>query len=43
MVETGTQAPAFTLPDQTGEEVSLADFAGRPVVLYLYPKADTPG
>ena len=39
----GTQAPAFTLPNQDGEDVSLADFAGRPVVLYFYPKADTPG
>ena len=43
MVEAGNQAPAFTLPDQDGDEVSLAKLAGRPVVLYFYPKADTPG
>jgi peroxiredoxin Q/BCP len=43
MIEAGEQAPAFTLPNQDGEEVSLADFAGRTVVLYFYPKADTPG
>ena len=39
----GDQAPAFTLPDQSGEEVSLADLRGGWVVLYFYPKADTPG
>jgi peroxiredoxin Q/BCP len=43
MIEPGDPAPAFTLPDQHGREVSLADFAGRTVVLYFYPKADTPG
>ena len=43
MREPGTQAPDFTLPDQDGEPVSLSDFRGRPVVLYFYPKADTPG
>jgi len=43
MIEAGEQAPAFTLPDQDGREVALADFAGRTVVLYFYPKADTPG
>src|SRR5690349_21208729 len=43
MIEPGQQAPAFTLPDQDGNEVSLSDFAGRTVVLYFYPKADTPG
>jgi thioredoxin-dependent peroxiredoxin len=43
MVEQGTRAPDFTLPDQDGNPVSLADFSGRPVVLYFYPKADTPG
>jgi peroxiredoxin Q/BCP len=39
----GAKAPAFTLQDQTGAKVSLEDFAGRPVVLYFYPKAMTPG
>ena len=43
MLEPGTQAPDFTLPDQDGKPVSLSDFRGRPVVLYFYPKADTPG
>jgi peroxiredoxin Q/BCP len=43
MIEAGTRAPDFTLPDQDGTEVSLADLAGRTVVLYFYPKADTPG
>jgi thioredoxin-dependent peroxiredoxin len=43
MIEAGEKAPQFTLPNQDGEEVSLADFAGRTVVLYFYPKADTPG
>ena len=43
MLETGTQAPGFTLPDQDGEEVSLEDFRGRTVVLYFYPKANTSG
>ena len=39
----GTKAPAFTLPRDGGGSVSLADFAGRAVVLYFYPRADTPG
>jgi len=39
----GEQAPAFTLPDQNGKDVSLADFAGRRVILYFYPAAATPG
>ena len=43
MIEVGNQAPEFTLPDQEGEEVSLSDFRGSPVVLYFYPKADTRG
>lgn len=37
MIEKGTSAPAFTLPDQDGNDVSLADFAGRKVVLVFYP------
>jgi len=43
MIETGATAPQFTLPDQDGNSVSLADYAGKTVVLYFYPKADTPG
>lgn len=43
MVEVGEQAPDFTLPDDSGTEVSLRDLRGRPVVLYFYPKDDTPG
>jgi peroxiredoxin Q/BCP len=43
MLSEGVKAPPFTLPDQDGNPVSLADFAGRTVVLYFYPKADTPG
>lgn len=43
MIEEGTSAPDFTLPDQDGREVSLADYRGRTVVVYFYPKADTPG
>jgi len=43
VIDVGQDAPAFTLPDQDGAPVSLADFAGRTVVLYFYPKADTPG
>ncbi|MBF2098223.1 MAG: peroxiredoxin [Gloeomargaritaceae cyanobacterium C42_A2020_066] len=39
----GTQAPAFTTKDTHGKTVSLADFAGKTVVLYFYPKDDTPG
>jgi thioredoxin-dependent peroxiredoxin len=43
MIEAGDKAPKFTLQNQDGDDVSLADFAGRTVVLYFYPKADTPG
>jgi len=39
----GAKAPPFTLPRDDGGEVSLSDFRGRKVVLYFYPKADTPG
>jgi peroxiredoxin Q/BCP len=41
--EPGASAPEFTLPDQEGNSVSLADFAGRWVVLWWYPAASTPG
>ena len=43
MLEAGTKAPAFTLPDQDGAPVSLSDFLGKKVVLYFYPKDNTPG
>jgi peroxiredoxin Q/BCP len=43
MVEQGAEAPDFTLPDQDGNPVSLSELRGTPVVLYFYPKADTPG
>ena len=39
----GTDAPAFTAKDTNGNTVSLSDFAGKTVVLYFYPKDDTPG
>ena len=39
----GNRAPAFTLTDQTGKKVKLSDFKGKKVVVYFYPKADTPG
>lgn len=43
MLEEGSTAPSFALPNQDGELVRLADFEGRRVVLYFYPRADTPG
>ena len=43
MLEIGTKAPAFTLPDQNGELHSLADYEGKKVVLYFYPKDNTAG
>ncbi|HEY2140817.1 MAG TPA: thioredoxin-dependent thiol peroxidase [Solirubrobacteraceae bacterium] len=43
MIEQGDQAPDFELPDQDGRAVKLSDFRGQPVVVYFYPKADTPG
>ena len=42
-LEPGDKAPDFTLVDQHGQPVSLSDFRGRPVLVYFYPKADTPG
>ncbi len=42
-IEVGRQAPEFTLPDADGNEVSLADHTGRDVILYFYPRDDTPG
>jgi len=43
MVKQGDQAPDFTLSDQNGHQVTLSELRGEPVVLYFYPKADTPG
>lgn len=43
MLQNGMQAPAFSLPDQNGKTVSLSDFFGKKVVLYFYPKDNTPG
>jgi peroxiredoxin Q/BCP len=43
MLEPGDQAPPFTLQDPSGKRVALEDFAGRNVILYFYPRDDTPG
>ena len=43
MLEIGTKAPNFTLKDKNGNDVSLSDFLGKRVVLYFYPKDNTPG
>lgn len=43
MLEVGTKAPEFTLPDQNNQLHSLKDYRGKKVVLYFYPKDDTPG
>lgn len=43
MLEAGARAPEFTLPDKDGNPVSLSDFAGKKVVLYFYPRDNTPG
>ena len=43
MIEEGTEAPDFALASDSGETVSLASLRGKPVVLYFYPKDDTPG
>lgn len=42
-IEEGKAAPAFTLKDQNGDKVALKDFKGRDVIVYFYPKDDTPG
>ena len=42
-LKVGSKAPAFTLTDQRGKKVKLSDFKGKRVVVYFYPKADTPG
>ena len=43
MLEIGTKAPEFTLKDKDGKDVTLSDFLGKKVVLYFYPKDNTPG
>jgi peroxiredoxin Q/BCP len=43
VIEPGDKAPDFELPDQDGEMVKLSELQGKPVVVYFYPKADTPG
>jgi thioredoxin-dependent peroxiredoxin len=43
LIDEGKKAPAFTLNDQDGKTQKLSDYAGKPVVLYFYPKDDTPG
>lgn len=43
MLETGTKAPDFTLSDKNGEQIRLSDFLGKKVILYFYPKDNTPG
>ena len=42
-LQAGDKAPDFTLVDQAGQKVKLSSFKGRPVLVYFYPKADTPG
>ena len=43
MLEPGQRAPGFSIADETGQSRTLGEFAGRTVVLWFYPKADTPG
>ncbi len=43
MIELGQKAPDFELPDEDGNPIRLSDLRGQPVVVYFYPKADTPG
>ena len=43
MLETGIKAPDFELPDQNGKMHKLSDYAGKKVILYFYPKDNTPG
>jgi len=43
MLEVGSQAPAWTAPDQNGNDLSLSDLAGKWVAMWWYPKASTPG
>ena len=43
MLESGTKAPDFELPDQNGEVHKLSDYLGKKIILYFYPKDNTPG
>jgi peroxiredoxin Q/BCP len=43
MLNVGDEAPDFSLPSDSGAEVSLKDFKGHTLILYFFPKADTPG
>jgi len=43
MLHIGDKAPDFSLPSETGQDISLTDFRGKTLVLYFFPKADTPG
>jgi len=43
MLQVGDTAPGFAVPDHTGKERKLSDYKGRTVVLWFYPRADTPG
>jgi peroxiredoxin Q/BCP len=43
MLKVGERAPDFSVPSDSGADVSLKDFEGHPLVLYFFPKADTPG
>ncbi len=43
LLDVDQRAPDFTVPDENGNQVSLKDYSGKPVVLFFYPKADTPG
>ena len=42
-LKTGDKAPGFTAKDQNGKDISLADYKGKNIILYFYPKDDTPG
>jgi len=43
MLKVGDKAPAFSLPSHMGEKVSLGDFQGKTLIIFFFPKADTPG
>ena len=43
MLKVGEKAPSFSLPSDSGKQIKLSDFKGSNLVLYFFPKADTPG